>query len=115
MKSTLFINILITIILLLLSCDKPQVEIQPIKETHREVPPIPSFPVSSHLQKQKTCPFKGTPIKKQFYVDQGNKRIFTCCVECIVKVRNSPQVTETLINARGERVMTIQEAKAAFP
>ena len=97
------------------SCHKqPVIEKLPEK-VEVQAAELPSFPVSSHLQKQKTCPFKGTPIKKEFFVDHGDKRIFICCKECIIKVQNSPQVTETLINARGERVMTKQEAEFAFP
>ncbi|MCM8540686.1 MAG: hypothetical protein NE328_10455 [Lentisphaeraceae bacterium] len=110
------IYIFFFVLTLFTSCSESQkAEVELPKKVEVKAPELPSFPVSSNLQKQKTCPFKGTPIKKEFFVDHGDKRIFTCCKECIIKVQNSPQVTETLINARGERVMTKQEAEFAFP
>lgn len=114
MRAHLFIFVFV--LSLFTSCSEPPKEVvkAPAKDEIK-IPERPAFPIASHLQKQKTCPFKGTPIKKEFFVDYGDKRIYTCCKECIVKVQNSPQVTETLIKARGERVMTIQEAEFAFP
>ena len=72
----------------------------------------PKTNLDSHFQKQKTCPYKAEPIKKEFYHDtKDGKRIYVCCKECLPQLKANPDIAITLIKARGERPMTIEEAK----
>ena len=54
---------------------------------------------SRHLPKQTRCPYTGTPIKKHLYFDVSSYRLYTCCIPCLKRVRDTPdQAVKRILN-----------------
>ena len=64
------------------------------------------------LQPQQSCPFMGTAIRSDLFFDAPQGRIYTCCRPCVDGVARDPDGAESLLRARGERLLTGAEQKA---
>ena len=51
---------------------------------------------------QSDCPFKAEPIQKQYFHDHKGQRIYTCCPECLVIVKNRPELALRHLAAKGQ-------------
>ena len=59
------------------------------------------------LSVQKSCPYLKIPIRKDLYHDALGKRIYTCCVPCLDKVKKNPQEAINALAALGEEAINI--------
>ena len=112
----LFLALAICLTVLSTSCSdsttSPTNSPAPVSKTSTTPSPKPTHLSDSYLTPQKTCPYKAEPISKEFYRDQPDgTRIYTCCKECLVQVDSNTMVTKQLIRARGERLLTKEEAE----
>ena len=60
------------------------------------------------LKAQTKCPFQGTDIKKELYVDYGDQRIYTCCKECIALVEAQPELAIKNLENLGEYPISVK-------
>lgn len=64
------------------------------------------------LAEQSVCPVSGMEIKsKDFFVDVMGKRVYTCCENCIAKVKEDPKKYMKVIAERGEYLQDAEESK----
>lgn len=47
-------------------------------------------PKKADLMVNDRCPMSGQAVDDSQYVDYGDKRIYTCCDKCLVKVKADP-------------------------
>lgn len=71
--------------------------------------------VDSGLVEQKSCPFQGTAIKRELYVDHRGKRIYTCCEECIPLVKAAPELAISRLYEMKEYPLSVERAEKKYP
>ena len=65
------------------------------------------------VKRQVSCPFQGTPILKNLYVDTDEgHRIYTCCEECLPLVKANPALAIQNLAERGEFPIYVSDIEA---
>jgi hypothetical protein len=62
------------------------------------------------FDEQIKCPFQGSAIKKSLYVDYKDKRIYTCCEECIPLVKAHPELALQKLRKMNEFAISVKMA-----
>ena len=65
----------------------------------------------NELKVQTSCPFQGTEILKDLYVDYQDRRIFTCCEECLPLVKANPKLAISMLKTMGQYPPLIKDLK----
>lgn len=64
---------------------------------------------SDELIAQRSCPYMGSAIRSDMYVDTPKGRVYTCCKPCLGRVESDLAEALKLLSQRGERLMTPAE------
>lgn len=62
-----------------------------------------------HLQKE--CPFLPLPIDKKLFYDYNGLRIYTCCEQCLILVKKSPQHAIIKLAEKTQTPLLIKDLK----